>query len=813
MLIEASQSKSNANDQETSDSASILNSPGSLATISIFSSTLSFINSNISYDGKTKTKKFLASVKEKKEFEELITKLNDLALNKQFNKKIFNLGGKSIERSPIFNFFLSKIDLVSDKNLEFICIHCYTILTEDLSTACSNLTHHLKKRHNNGVDTRMEKWFTAFSEFTGNIDKPCIDANTMNLVKYFISSNAAYKEIKNKYLRALLQVARIKMPGLNSFTESILPDVVKKVRILIGEKLRQSSVVILIVDIWSTAQMADFMGLAAMVCNKNLEKECYVIGMERMPGSHNAENIQLTIELITNQYDFDKSKIKGIVCDEGSSLVRLFGQIFDDDDDDDDDDENYDDGIKDMEKYENEKLLYMEKKLALDLEETIGTTNNGSSLEIEEENAIFNYSVPSFTQVDNELGEIVKDMQILNLETQLKGEILSDVNSESENGDKNEYLNLQDASPLKDLCLCIGSDSVPRFSCACHKSNLAVRKAIKSSKTFTKNLAKLTKFAAKIRSSNLKSKIFEQNHTRLRCENCTRWSSSFLMLFQFYKAYKNECFKGELTCPVSFETIEFYLQILWPAYKFTIGLQRTQSNISEVIPSLLFLFKTWDSLAQNKEFKPICEKLVFCFKQKFDFELNSGIYSVAALLNTSKLKLWFSKPFASDQHDRSIKSLVKVATDLIEKTKNDLNDAKENEASYINTNKKEDDDGDFFDQLYRSDYDENVEIRTCLTEKSQIEEEKEIFLATLEDASELTLTTNAFWLKYRKRLPNLFKIAMQLLSIPSSSAFIERFFSICGVICKKRCGNMSDATIISRSFLKTNLRLLDKLIS
>ena len=71
--------------------------------------------------------------------------------------------------------------------------------------------------------------------------------------------------------------------------------------------------------------------------------------MERMPDSHNTENIQLTIELITNHYDFDKSKIKGIVCDDGISLGQLFGQIFDDD-------ENYEDGIKDMEKYENKKL-------------------------------------------------------------------------------------------------------------------------------------------------------------------------------------------------------------------------------------------------------------------------------------------------------------------------------------------------------------------------------------------------------------------------------------------------------------------------
>ena len=78
----------------------------------------------------------------------------------------------------------------------------------------------------------------------------------------------------------------------------------------------------------------------------------------------------------------------------------------------------------------------MEKRLEIDLEEEIGTYNNRSALEIEEENAIFNYSVPSFTQIDNELGEIVKDMQILNLEAQLKGDSLSDVNSESENGEK-----------------------------------------------------------------------------------------------------------------------------------------------------------------------------------------------------------------------------------------------------------------------------------------------------------------------------------------------------------------------------------------
>jgi hypothetical protein len=65
-----------------------------------------------------------------------------------------------------------------------------------------------------------------------------------------------------------------------------------------------------------------------------------------MPGPHSAEVIKSAIEQMVNRYDFDKSKIKGsssriglrslpsysdffkaVVCDEGSSLVRLFSQI------------------------------------------------------------------------------------------------------------------------------------------------------------------------------------------------------------------------------------------------------------------------------------------------------------------------------------------------------------------------------------------------------------------------------------------------------------------------------------------------------
>jgi hypothetical protein len=102
--------------------------------------------------------------------------------------------------------------------------------------------------------------------------------------------------------------------------------------------------------LWSNPKLVSFLGLAAMITYENLEKDCVVIGLEIMRGKHNAENIKSVIEKIINEYDFDKSKLNGIVCDEGSNLKRLFQQAengeedFDNSNDDsNDNDDEYDD--------------------------------------------------------------------------------------------------------------------------------------------------------------------------------------------------------------------------------------------------------------------------------------------------------------------------------------------------------------------------------------------------------------------------------------------------------------------------------------
>ena len=72
-------------------------------------------------------------------------------------------------------------------------------------------------------------------------------------------------------------------------------------------------------------------------------------------------------------------------------------------------------------------------------------------------------------------------------------------------------------------------------------------------------------------------------------------------------------------------------------------------------------------------------------------------------------------------------------------------------------------------------------------------------------------TTKLFWQNNALEFPSLREIAIILLNIQSSSAFIERFFSICGVVCTRRATNMKADLIIKRSMLKSNIDILDHL--
>lgn len=114
-------------------------------------------------------------------------------------------------------------------------------------------------------------------------------------------------------------------------TTNLIPLLMDKLYKVIGQKLDDALVITLILDIWTNKLGADYIAVAVSTTNSCWHHEVFTVGMMLMPGAHNAETIKFAIQDMINKYEkFDKGKIQAVVCDEGSSLVRLFSQLVTD---------------------------------------------------------------------------------------------------------------------------------------------------------------------------------------------------------------------------------------------------------------------------------------------------------------------------------------------------------------------------------------------------------------------------------------------------------------------------------------------------
>ena len=78
--------------------------------------------------------------------------------------------------------------------------------------------------------------------------KLAIDAQSLNLAKFFVTSNVAIRALKNKYLRAALKCRMSR----HTFTKNVLPGLMTFVNKEIELKLVAAHSVTLITDIWSS---------------------------------------------------------------------------------------------------------------------------------------------------------------------------------------------------------------------------------------------------------------------------------------------------------------------------------------------------------------------------------------------------------------------------------------------------------------------------------------------------------------------------------------------------------------------------------
>jgi hypothetical protein len=172
---------------------------------------------------------------------------------------------------------------------------------------------------------------------------------------------------------------------------------------------------------------------------------------------------------------------------------------------------------------------------------------------------------------------------------------------------------------------------LPRFSCANHKLNLAVRHAIKMHQPLCNALKALNSANAHVRRCIQLNSVFRMKKCRLRLENLTRWSSAYLMLESVKKAYDRDMFNTdnpELKCPIDLKTIEIYIQILKPCYLASIHFQMPNSSIADTIPTILQLISTYKKLSVTGSYKTLCSHLIKTLEKKFFYELKSSVYQV-----------------------------------------------------------------------------------------------------------------------------------------------------------------------------------------
>ena len=227
--------------------------------------------------------------------------------------------------------------------------------------------------------------------------------------------------------------------------------------------------------------------------------------------------------------------------------------------------------------------------------------------------------------------------------------------------------------------------------------------------------------------------------------------------------------------------------------------------------------------------------LIQSLKKKFEHELNSKIYQVntlfiekikrfniifkkaAAILKVSGLKLWAGKPWSDNLFIKSMQSLKSVSENLLKKESLVQSNSIPN-STQSNVRNGQATPSDVFQRAFFSE-EHDLPVSSLPSELFNLEliEEIKKFKAFLTaNNNEVILTTinsREFWYRNQENFPKLSELAKILLNISSSSAFVERFFSICGIVNKKNCQNITVDLFTTRCFLKANMKILNELTS
>ena len=331
--------------------------------------------------------------------------------------------------------------------------------------------------------------------------------------------------------------------------------------------------------------------------------------------------------------------------------------------------------------------------------------------------------------------------------------------------------------------------------------------------------------------------------SRLRIYQKTRWCGAILLLMSNKRAYDRGCYENGVACPVDLDTIETYIQILKPAYLTTLGWEKNNTSIADVIPQVLFLIEFWTKMEiKNNEARELCYFLIHFIKIKFEYELGSQVYhvkiyilnfetfsknnffflKVASILRVSALNNWITRSYSTGFLKKGLEALKDVCILFLYSRKSEnekeqaLLDDSDNYGSQV-SNKTQDNFASMSCYNYSQQSSEASQENEAFIFKRDKELQKEISFLTelLGDKKRIqsyaAKKTAKFWTDFKSEMPNLFELQIILLNCPATSSFIERFFSLSGIVCDIRRLNMTDDLMLMRSLMKANMGILKEL--
>uniref|UniRef100_A0A096M2K3 BED-type domain-containing protein n=1 Tax=Poecilia formosa TaxID=48698 RepID=A0A096M2K3_POEFO len=218
------------------------------------------------------------------------------------------------------------------------CKFCSASLSETVGTT-SNFYRHLERKH-------KEKFLEYKAGQQSDVTQPTISLFTQKVQLYSPQSprQQAISEaivqdlitgcclplslVENGHFKHFLEVLDSKYTPISRKTvsERRIPELVRKVKETVLEKLKTQSSVSLTTDLWSDRRLRSFLGVTAHVCYKSKDcyaLESYLLDCRRFTGRHSGEHIASAFEEITEEYGI-RDKISYIITDNAPNMKCAF---------------------------------------------------------------------------------------------------------------------------------------------------------------------------------------------------------------------------------------------------------------------------------------------------------------------------------------------------------------------------------------------------------------------------------------------------------------------------------------------------------